>query len=295
MSTGSSPAFLLIFRDTGPEVYERMTSDMRRELVEKWNAWYDGLAAQGKVEHGQPLEVTGRVVSGPRGERVSDGPYAEAKEVVGGYFYLRVANIDEATEIARQCPSLPHGLSVEIRQVASFSPVLRELHGRAPKSPAIPTFAPAAPGVDRTSPVTLREITEATLGDVLKLQVHPAQERVVASNAVSIAQAHYSPHAWFRAIHAGDVPVGFVMISDNAAKPEYWLWRFMIDARYQGLGFGQQALARIIEHVRTRPGATVFHVSCVEGEGSPIEFYRKNGFTPTGAYEEGEAVLTLPL
>jgi hypothetical protein len=117
MTTDTS-AFLLIFRDTTPEVYGSMSADQRHRLMEQWNAWYDGLAAQGKVQHGHPLENSGRVVSGTRGERVIDGPYPEAKEAIGGYFLLTVQNFDEATEIAQRCPSLPHGMLVEVRPVA---------------------------------------------------------------------------------------------------------------------------------------------------------------------------------
>ncbi len=124
---------MLIFRDSKPEIYESLSPDQKRQLIQQWNDWYDGLAAQGKVQHGTPLEPTGRMVRGARGAHVTDGPYAETKEVIGGYFWLTVADIDEATAIARQCPSLPLGLSVEIRPVAEYSPVLRELRGRQPK------------------------------------------------------------------------------------------------------------------------------------------------------------------
>ena len=153
----------------------------------------------------------------------------------------------------------------------------------------------ALPGVTRDSNVSLREITEATLSDILRLRVHPAQRGFVADNAVSIAQAHFSSVAWFRAIYAGDVPVGFVMLSDDAAKPEYCLWRFMIDARFQKLGFGRRALGLLIAYVRTRPGAVELLTSCVEGDGSPIPFYESCGFRRTGRYDDGEAVLALEL
>jgi hypothetical protein len=86
--------------------------------MQEWNAWYDGLAAQGKVQHGHPLEPQVRVVSGPRGERVLDGPFAESKEAIGGYFLLTVADLEEATEIAQRCPSLRLGMTVEVRAIA---------------------------------------------------------------------------------------------------------------------------------------------------------------------------------
>ncbi len=110
--------FLLIFRDSKPESYEAMTAQERQQLLNAWNAWYDNLIETGKASHGHPLEATGRVVSGARGERVVDGPYPEAKEAIAGYFYLHVSDLDEATAIAQRCPNLPHGMLVEVRPVA---------------------------------------------------------------------------------------------------------------------------------------------------------------------------------
>jgi hypothetical protein len=121
---------LLIFRDADPVVYAKMTPAQRAELAQQWSAWVDGLLAQGKMQSGHPLELGGSVISGAKGERVTDGPYAEAKEAVAGYFFLTVKDFAEAQAIARQCPSLPHGISVEVRAIAAFSPVLPDLSGR---------------------------------------------------------------------------------------------------------------------------------------------------------------------
>ena len=110
-------SYMLIFRDTKPESYQSMSANQRQDLLNQWNAWYDGLAAEGKVDHGHPLEAEGRTVSGPRGERVVDGPFAEAKESIGGYFILKVADLDEATVAAQHCPNLKHGMVVEVRPV----------------------------------------------------------------------------------------------------------------------------------------------------------------------------------
>lgn len=144
--------------------------------------------------------------------------------------------------------------------------------------------------------VTLREITRETLGPILKLKVAAAQERFVASNAVSIAQAHFHPEvAWFRGIYAADEPVGFVMLELDGVKQEYGLWRFMIDERQQGHGYGSLAIARVIEHVRGLPGAKELITSVVPGEGSPGPFYQRLGFEFTGEINEGEHVLRLAL
>ncbi|MCR6657077.1 MAG: YciI family protein [Opitutus sp.] len=128
-----SRPFMLLFRNAGEESHRHLTAEERVALAKKWNDWYDGLAAAGKVQHGRPLELGGRVVSGARGERITDGPFAEAKEVVGGYIFLTVRDLDEATAIAQQCPGLPLGLIVEVRPVADVSPVLKDVTGRPPR------------------------------------------------------------------------------------------------------------------------------------------------------------------
>jgi diamine N-acetyltransferase len=145
--------------------------------------------------------------------------------------------------------------------------------------------------------VTLRPITEDTVWGICQLSETLTEPRknFVATNAVSLAQAHFNKHAWFRAIYAGKAPVGFVMIVDDAETPEYFLWRFMIGEPYQGRGYGRQAIRRLVEYVRTRPNATELLVSCGEGEGSPKEFYLKQGFVPTGEVMDEETVLRMVL
>lgn len=144
--------------------------------------------------------------------------------------------------------------------------------------------------------ITLRAITRETLRPILRLKVAPEQEMFVASNAVSIAQAHFEPEtAWFRGIYAGETPVGFVMVEIDTTAQEYFLWRFMIDRRYQGRGYGRRALQRVVDHVRTLPGARSLGCSYEPGEGSPAEFYHKFGFVDTGEVDEGELITRLDL
>jgi diamine N-acetyltransferase len=152
-----------------------------------------------------------------------------------------------------------------------------------------------------TPEVSLCEVTAETLRAVLALSVRPEQAAYVASNAQSIAEAHFHPEAWFRAIFAGDQPVGFLMLHDENLRPEprqddfYYLWRFMIDARHQGRGHGRDAMALLVEHVRARPNARVLLTSCHPGPESPEGFYRKLGFTATGRDLDGELELALEL
>ncbi len=150
--------------------------------------------------------------------------------------------------------------------------------------------------VSKNSAISLREVTRDTVREITRLKVTPAQESFVASNAVSIAQAYFDREkAWFRAIYADETPVGFLMLADKPDEPEYYLWRLMIDEKYQKMGFGQQAVELLVEHVRTRPNATELVVSCVPAEGGPQAFYEKLGFVSTGEMHDSELVLKRPL
>jgi hypothetical protein len=113
-------SFMLIFRDTTPEKYEALSAEERKQSLDRWNAWYDGIAAAGQMEHGHPLHPAGRLVSSRRSEAVFDGPFSEAKEAIGGYFLITARDIDEATEIAGKCPNLEYGMTVEVRPVATM-------------------------------------------------------------------------------------------------------------------------------------------------------------------------------
>lgn len=113
----SSSAYLFIFRETTPERYETMSTEQRREALRQWNAWTDELAAQGRLQSGNPLQPEGRVVAA-RERRALDGPFTEAKELIGGYFLLHAASLDEAEALAEGCPNLQYGMSVEVRPVA---------------------------------------------------------------------------------------------------------------------------------------------------------------------------------
>lgn len=122
-------SFLLLFRNAGPDAHAHLNVAERQELTERWNAWYEGLEKAGKVSTGAPLALEGRVVTGKRGEFVTDGPFAEAKEIVGGFVILTVENIEEATKIARTVPGLAVDLTVELRPIASVSPALTGVKG----------------------------------------------------------------------------------------------------------------------------------------------------------------------
>jgi diamine N-acetyltransferase len=143
--------------------------------------------------------------------------------------------------------------------------------------------------------VSLRPVTADNLGAVLRLKVTPQQEQFVAPNPVSIAQGAHEPLAWPRAIYADETPVGFVMLYDDPFTPVYYLWRLMIDARYQHMGFARQAMTQVIDYVLGRPNATELRLSYVPAAGGPQPFYASLGFVDTGEVDDGENVMRLDL
>jgi len=114
--------------------------------------------------------------------------------------------------------------------------------------------------------ITLREINSDNFRAMFRLRVKPEQEQFVAPNVQSIAEAHFSDEAWFRAIYADDEPVGFVMLLITPGETKYHLERFMIDARHQSCGYGSKSLDLVINYVRSLPNATTLYTSHVEGE-----------------------------
>lgn len=149
------------------------------------------------------------------------------------------------------------------------------------------------PAPTRDSLVTLREITADNVRSVIALETTPEQKQFVAPNAVSVAEAHFAPQSWMRAIYADETPVGFVLLRDDPDQAQYYLWRYMVGADYQGLGFGLRALQLVVEYVRSRPGATEMTLSYVPGDGCPRDFYARVGFVDTGEQHGGENVMRL--
>ena len=129
--------------------------------------------------------------------------------------------------------------------------------------------------------VTLREVTAETVRAICALRTTQDQERFVAPNALSIAQAYFEPSAAFRAIYAGETPVGFLMWRPGREAGTCFLWRFMVDAQYQGRGYGRSALALWADALRSQ-GARRLSLSYVPGAGSPHQFYQSFGFEDTG-------------
>jgi len=155
--------------------------------------------------------------------------------------------------------------------------------------------------------VRLREVVSTEdRASVMGLRLGPGQERYLDSMADIFAEADAEqravPRQW--AVHdteAGSL-IGFMMISDNIPQPmdedlvgPYYLWKLLIDERFQGRGYGAATLDALVGYLGTRPGADVLYTSCADGPGSPRGFYLRYGFTDTGRIMWGENLLALNL
>jgi len=136
MSTPKQNEYLLLFR--GNDWYNSLSPEELQKAMGDFKAWFDRLTAQGKLKGAQPLVPEGKIVSGKNGRMVADGPFAESKEAIGGYFLLAVNSLDEAVAVAKSCPSLEYGTQVEVRPVAEECPMVERARQILPEEQLVP-------------------------------------------------------------------------------------------------------------------------------------------------------------
>lgn len=145
--------------------------------------------------------------------------------------------------------------------------------------------------------VEFRAITKDNWFECTRLKVRDDQASFVATNVFSIAQAQFFPEVTAQAIYAGDEMVGFLMHGEDADENpnEYWVWRLMIDARYQGKGYGRAAMDTLITQLRANPTIDAVYLSYEPENHDAARFYARLGFEATGRIEHGELVVRLAL
>jgi hypothetical protein len=114
--------YILLYRTTNEAHHDAMgTPEKAQQSMVKWRAWMKEMTEKGQLRNvGQPLERTGKVVGGKK-RTVTDGPYTETKDVVGGFSIIEAADLAEAARIASGCPVLEGGGSVEVRPVLQLN------------------------------------------------------------------------------------------------------------------------------------------------------------------------------
>jgi hypothetical protein len=111
--------FIYLFRNN-PGAYRAMSPEQMQQTTQKWMEWKATLETNGQlVQFGERLDGTGKVVRG-RDKAVTDGPYVEVKDFIQGYLVVQAADLEQAAELAKGCPVLDSGGSVEVRPLPAM-------------------------------------------------------------------------------------------------------------------------------------------------------------------------------
>ena len=145
--------------------------------------------------------------------------------------------------------------------------------------------------------VELRDVTARNWRAVVNLELTPEQEDLVASNLYSVAQSKFDPLARPRAVYAGGNVVGFLMydVWTEGKTQEASIYRFMIDRRHQGKGYGRAALAKALEEIKAVPGMKKIAIGYMPENPITKSFYASFGFKEAGLDEDGEMIAELTL
>src|SRR5438105_836096 len=108
--------FMLIFHGGSDIAPEMRAPEAMQAHMQKWFAWVEKLRKEGKYVSGEPLEPCGKWISGKQ-KLVTDGPFAEGKELVGGFFIIEAKDLNEAVEISKDCPDFIYDGKVQVRPV----------------------------------------------------------------------------------------------------------------------------------------------------------------------------------
>ena len=113
MSTSSR--FMLLLR--GGISNRELSPEQLQAQIEKYMSWIDSLQQKGHFLAGEPVDEEGKLLSGHNAETVTDGPFAESKEAIGGYFIISAQDLGAAVEISKGCPIFANGGMVEVRPI----------------------------------------------------------------------------------------------------------------------------------------------------------------------------------
>ena len=141
--------------------------------------------------------------------------------------------------------------------------------------------------------VSLRPVTPENFNEVARMQVRNDQKHFVASNLYSLAEAHVFPERYPLAIYADEIPVGFLMYCYWEERQQYWIFRLLVDEKYQGHGYGRAAMRLAIERIRALPGCTQIYISYEPENNAARTLYARLGFVITGEIVGEEEVAVL--
>jgi diamine N-acetyltransferase len=141
--------------------------------------------------------------------------------------------------------------------------------------------------------IQLREITRENFWDCIELSVNEDQNGFVTSNAVSIAQSKVQPECIPLAVYDDDLMVGFVMYCIDEDDGEYWIYRMMIDKRYQSKGYGKKAMSKLLEIIKEDKTHNRIFLGVHKESTYAVKLYRSLGFEFNGQTFGSEDIMVL--
>ncbi|MDR4886735.1 GNAT family N-acetyltransferase [Fredinandcohnia sp. QZ13] len=141
----------------------------------------------------------------------------------------------------------------------------------------------------------LQKVTRDNWEECINLQVSNSQKGYIASNLYSIAEVQFLPNFEAFAIYANDDMVGFTMFGLDEDDNNYWVYRIMIDEKYQGNGYGTKALSLVVENIKAKPDAKEIIIGYNQENIEAERTYLRVGFQPNGVAPWGEKLVRLKL
>lgn len=141
--------------------------------------------------------------------------------------------------------------------------------------------------------IALKKIDVDNFDDIIALSVREDQRELVTTNVESLAQVYVQPECIPLAVYDGALPVGFLMYCLEWEPNEYWLYRLMIDARYQGRGYGRAALAQVLERVKRNPAHHRLFLGVDPAGVASVALYQSLGFRFDGRQYGKEKIMVL--
>jgi diamine N-acetyltransferase len=141
--------------------------------------------------------------------------------------------------------------------------------------------------------IQLREITRENFWDCIELSVNEDQNGFVTSNAVSIAQSKVQPECIPLAVYDDDLMVGFVMYCIDEDDGEYWIYRMMIDKRYQSKGYGKKAMSKLLEIIKEDKTHNRIFLGVHKESTYAVKLYRSLWFEFNGQTFGSEDIMVL--
>jgi histidinol dehydrogenase len=232
-------------------------------------------------------ESLGDYCAGPNHVLPTSGT-ARFSSPLGVYDFVKRSSLIEVSEAGAQVLG---PIAAELAYGEGLQAHARAAELRLRDSAEPPASAPVA--------FDVRPVDKANHEAVLKLQVAAGQRHLVASPERSLAQVAYEPRGRALALFDGDTAVGMMLLYDARQDDEdpanqLYVWRLMVDARFQQRGYGRLAMQWVLDEAR-RGGYAEVGLSHVDRPGHAGGFYEKLGFAYTGEVDEGERKMLLKL